>query len=327
MISEMDRLDRLRKVRDELLAYPKSFARDQAHITFLLATLDERAVELIALEELQREKERQLMDLFVTTVQSMLAGAGPKLQQSDMEYLSQLRDRMSIPTLKRLEKKLALWPKAGVSIRMKKILDLVTARTRQSDPGESQRGRFDDEAGEGIRDELRLQTEDPDFAGNKCLKFISTVGADALFPAQSARVATADKEYRKLSNRNELGELHHDATLSLLASELRIQGLLGPINVLPWSSKRERYEPPPHDLFDRLSSAGDGWYFFLAGLASYHTVMVAVHVTGGSRTYFEIDNHDVVSKDAAEIDEAFDSFGRFQKVPSRVWQVYVQPAT
>lgn len=318
-IHAIDRLDRLRKVRDAILAYPKSFVRDEAHMTFLLVTLDERAIELIA------SSQAQSMTDFLAKVGSMTKGKGSQLQASDVEFLNDLLDGMSTRTIKRLEHDLVLWPKAGSPIRMRKILELVTARTRKSDTEESTRGRFDDESGAAIRRDLQRETEDPMFAGNKCLTFLDTVGVDALFPGQSVRLAAANKEYRKLSNRNATG-LHSDATLSRLAAELRIQDLVGAVNVLAWNTKHERHEPPPHEFFDRLSNAGDGWYFFLSSVASFHTILVAVRVVGGKRTYFEIDNHDVISKAQAGIDESFDSFGRFKKVPSRVWQVYVQPA-
>jgi hypothetical protein len=315
LIRNIENVDVLEKVRAEVTENLQTFVYDDDHVLFLLGALDDWASEMI------------LVNKFIAKTKSILEGKGATIQPVDMDDLIQWADAMSVPALKRLERKLVLWPKSGVAVRMEKIFKVVTARTRKSDLEESQRGRFDEDMGQQMTDSLHEQTKAPIFEGNKCLSYIDSVGMETLYGDDSGRLAPADAEYRDLWNREaNKGGLHEEATLSRLAAELRIQDLVGPVNILPWSGRLQRHDPPPHELFDKLSIAGDGWYFFLGSAASFHTIMVAVHVTAGRRQYFKIDNHGVTRKTQSGLDESFDSQGDEKKNPSRVWQVYVQPA-
>ncbi|NJK31942.1 MAG: DUF4157 domain-containing protein [Deltaproteobacteria bacterium] len=314
----------LQKTRDDVLANFQFFGVGQAQVESILAALDARAFELI---ELEKRGEDQALEIFVEKVTTIMkATKSSKLEPLDVDYLNQLLNAMSPRTLKHLERRLALWPKSGVAHKMKKVLELVTARTRQSDAVESQRGRFDEGVGEGLHETLDTQARADYDEGNQCLKFLDEVGVGLLFSEQSDRVAAADDEYRNLSNYNKKDQLHGEATLSRLASELRIQDLVGPINVLLWSKTAEAYNPSPHEVIDNLSSAGDGWYFFLCSVGSFHTLMVVVHNTGGRRKYFELSNHGSVErKDHEDLDAK--TFNKYEPWPSRIWQVYVKPAT
>ncbi|MFY4730576.1 hypothetical protein, partial [Nitrospira sp. BLG_2] len=88
--------------------------------------------------------------------------------------------------------------------------------------------------------------------------------------------------------------------------------------------------PNPVSVFDRLSDAGDGWYFFLASAVSFHTFLVAVRVTSGgsSREYFEIQDGQSVRKTQRQLKDWFDKkfLPNAEKASSRIWQVYVKPS-
>lgn len=347
LIDRIDSIDLAQAVR-EVLVFHYSDTSDPlfesqvinpwVDIEMALLALDNRARELIARKEVEHEAalygktEVERLEFFIARVERITKPIRtktkgkqrvPPLQAADAAYLERLLDRMSPATLKRVEQKLLLWPKGGISNIMKTIIDLVTARTRKPDAVESSRGRFDTDTGEALKDTLDMQSTDYD-DGSRCLEFIDEVAVGLLWSEQPERVAAADDFYRDRSNYNESG-LHSEATLSILASQLRVKDLLGPVTLLAWNEKQGHYEPAPHDVFKRLSSAGDGWYYFLVTLASYHTIIVAVHARGGSFTYYEIDNHGVTRRNAEKIDEEIDSYGAFQKVPSRIWQVYTTP--
>lgn len=148
---------------------------------------------------------------------------------------------------------------------------------------------------------------------------------------------TNKKGNKKENKEDEEDQSIHAATLSRLASELRLQGLVGPVHLLKWKGSHEKgnHDPEPAVFFDKLSSAGPGWYFFLVSLVSFHTFIIAVHVdqNGTTRQYFEIQGGQSVEKTPDELkfwfDRKFDPSQHNEKhnrtVGSRVWQVYVQP--
>jgi hypothetical protein len=170
-----------------------------------------------------------------------------------------------------------------------------------------------------------------DFSFLSCLNFLENYGLDELYSDEKKEVETAKSRYREGAAERRKKTTYHAETLSRLASELRLQGLTGPVNILKWKGtpKEGHHEPHPADLFDKLSSAGDGWYFFLVSLFSKHTFIIAVNVSpGGSsnRTYFEIQGGQSVEKSREEIKAWFDDELVNKKLAyTRVWQVYLQP--
>jgi hypothetical protein len=121
-----------------------------------------------------------------------------------------------------------------------------------------------------------------------------------------------------------------------MASEMRLEGLVGPVTVLRWTGSADKghHTPDPVSVFDRLSDAGDGWYFFLCKVQTSgggaHTFLIAVHVTSGgsSREYFEIQDGQSVRKTTRQLKDWFDKefLPNTTKGSSRIWQVYTKPA-
>jgi len=207
------------------------------------------------------------------------------------------------------------------------------------------------------------QDQAKDLARRSCLEFVSDSSLQELYAAnedEEERHKTAKVRYeqgakerkemfkernektnkkgnKKENNEDEEDEAIHAATLSRLASELRLQDLVGPVHLLKWKGSHEEgnHDPEPAVFLDKLSSAGPGWYFFLVSLVSFHTFIIAVHVdqNGITRQYFEIQGGQSVEKTPDELkfwfDRKFDPSQHNKKhkrtVGSRVWQVYLKP--
>jgi hypothetical protein len=264
---------------------------------------------------------------FLALVKKVRKGGGKTLDPADVTEFERLLADLPSDALKRLEKDLLLWSKFGAAGKMTQIIRLVTDRSRLSDTEESQRGQFTETAGTTVKDDLSAAA--PDFGFNECLNFVHNVSLDVLFAGHEDRVDAAQAAYAKGARERALVTPTHARTLSRLASELRLQGLLGPVNILQWrgGAKSGHHEPDAADLFDRLSGAGDGWYFFVCSLVSFHTFVIAVQVDGGKRTYFEIQGGQSVRKSRGEVTAWFDEEFRPNTTlaNSRVWQVYVTP--
>jgi hypothetical protein len=89
---------------------------------------------------------------------------------------------------------------------------------------------------------------------------------------------------------------------------------------------RGRYRPAATAHFERLTGAGDGWYFFLVSVGSYHTFLIAVRVTGPYRKYVKIEDGGAVRKYDAELNAYFDDYGAVYGASTRFWPVYAAPA-
>lgn len=306
---------------------------------------------------------------FENLVKKILKTKGIKIKETDKSELQAFIDRDKSPgRLKELEKIIVLWPSFGNIRKKAQIIEMVTAPIRKTDLEESQRGRFSEKEGGEIKTELvnvmkerirlekekiikeneakprsaRLTDEKIDEAAkdkelNSCLDFLKNSSLAELYADEEDERKTASSLYKEgMAERKQKTKIHAK-TLSRLASELRLQGLVGPVHLLKWKGTHEKghHEPSPTDLFDRLSSAGDGWYFFLVGLLSFHTFLIAVHVSeGGSRRrYFEIQGGQAVRKTPKQLKQWFDrdfdpsNFNPKHKrnVGSRVWQVYLRP--
>lgn len=307
--------------------------------------------------------------VFENIVKKILKTKGTKIAETDKNALKAFIDRNKSPSrLKRLEKTIVLWPSFGNIRKKAQIIEMVTAPIRKTDLEESQRGRFSEVEGGEIKTELvnvmkerirlekekitkeneakprsdQLTDEEIDEAAkdkelNSCLDFLKNSSLQELYAEEEDERKAASLRYKEGVAERKQKTTIHAKTLSRLASELRLQGLVGPVHLLKWKGTHEKghHEPSPTDLFDRLSSAGDGWYFFLVGLLSFHTFLIAVHVSeGGSRRrYFEIQGGQAVRKTPKQLKQWFDRdfdpsrFNRKHKrnVGSRVWQIYLRP--
>lgn len=275
------------------------------------------------------EMEDIFVGMIVDIVGKLRAGKSTSLDAADEEMLLRVLERMPPRVLKKIEKELLLWPKFGHIEKMTKIIELVTGLTRKGDAEESERGRFSEAEGEAIKN--TLTEAEKKFVGFQCLNFLYQSALAELYAGETDAVDAAKADYSRGASERSKTTDTHAKTLSRLAAELRLRDLTGPVNILRWVGRGEsaHHDPNPADLFDRLSSAGDGWYFFLASVVSFHTFIIAVHVTGGgsSRRYFKIDDGGRVAKSRSALTEFFDDeFPNAPRAYSRVWQVYSLPA-
>lgn len=267
---------------------------------------------------------------FLFLVRQILKSRGSKLTEDEEFVLKHHLRSLPIQEIKVLEKELLLWPKFGKIEKITRIIEITTSFTRKSDVEESRRGRFKEKEGGEVKE--RLSSAATQFGFNECLNFLHNSSLDELFVDEELEKVEAAREmYARGAAERREKTITHARTLSRLASELRLQGLLGPVNILRWKKARGgegHHESHPADLFDRLSNAGSGWYFFLVSLVSFHTFIIAVHVgTGGRRRYFEIQGGQSVPKTREELKNWFDEeFPNKKGAYSRVWQVYMRPA-
>jgi hypothetical protein len=272
---------------------------------------------------------------FEKLVKKILNTNKPVIKETDEKELKEFIDKDPSPDrLKKLEKIIVLWPRFGNIGKKARIIELVTAPVRKTDLEESQRGRFSEKEGSEIKAELdeamyeqiRLekekilkenknisvedaQTKAEETELNSCLQFLSASSLPKLYADQEERLETAKSRYKQgAAEREEMFKNKkpiHAKTLSRLASELRLQALVGPVHILKWEGSHEKgnHAPEPAVLFDRLSSAGAGWYFFLVNLVSFHTFTIGVHVfpRGTERKYFEIQGGQSVEKTPAQL--------------------------
>jgi len=277
------------------------------------------------------KKTVSLAEEFTDFVKDVRAGGGTSLSSSDKEKLERLLAGRSVADIKLMEWILVLWPAFGHSGKMNRMIELVTGAIRQSDKKESARGRFDEKIGSRIHARLSKAAKETEFG--QCLNFLANEGLPELLADEKSRLADALKRYRKVAKeRKEKKQAHGGGTLSIMASEIRLEGLVGPVTVLRWtgSPTKGHHAPDPVSVVDRLSGAGDGWYFFLASAVSFHTFLVAVHVTSGgaAREYFEIQDGQSVRKTRRQLKDWFDKefLPNTERASSRIWQVYRERA-
>jgi hypothetical protein len=272
------------------------------------------------------ELDALIMNAVIELVEKIRKTKGTSIDKTDEAYFRTFVSAMSVKQLKEVEKTLTLWPEFGSMEKMTKLIEIVTSFSRQTDQEESERGRFEET--EGSEKKERMSEASLQFGLNECLNFLNNIAVDELFSDETEKAQAAQAAYAVGAAERKKKTITHAKTLSRLAAELRLQGLLGPVNILKWRGKGEKghHEPEPAVLFDRLSDAGNGWYFFLVSVVSFHTFVIAVHVTGGSREYFEIQGGQSVEKDKDQLREFFDKeFTNKEGAFSRVWQVYLRP--
>ena len=275
-------------------------------------------------------KSKSLAEEFTDFVKDVRKGGGVSLSPADHAKLESLLDGRSVDEIKMMEWILVLWPSFGHSTKMNRMIEIVTDVIRRSDKEESSRGRFDEKTGSEIHARLSKAAKDTKFG--QCLNFLANEGLPELFADEKSRLADALKRYRQVAKeRKEKKQAHGGGTLSIMASEMRLEGLVGPVTVLRWTGSADKghHTPDPVSVFDRLSDAGDGWYFFLASAVSFHTFLIAVHVTSGGvlREYFEIQDGQSVRKTPRQLKDWFDKefLPNTEKASSRIWQVYLKP--
>ncbi len=267
---------------------------------------------------------------FTDFVKKVRRASGRKLSAADETTLRGMLTPLSTREVKIFEWIAVLWPKFGSATKMNQIIEMLTEAIRKTDKGESKRGRFAEADGKAIK--RRLSKAAKETAFGQCLNFLANEGLRELYSDEKTKLADAISRYAKVArDRKKKGQAHGGGTLSIMASEMRLEGLVGPINLLRWkgSALKGHHKPNPVELFDRLSGAGEGWYFFLCSAVSFHTFIIAVHVTSGGskRTYFEIQDGQSVRKTPAQLKAWFDEefLPNNELASSRVWQVYRTP--
>lgn len=280
-------------------------------------------------------KSKSLAEEFTDFVKDVRTGGDTSLSTGDQAKLENLLKGRSVAEIKMMEWILVLWPSFGHSGKMNQMIEIVTSAIRRTDKEESSRGRFDEKAGSEIHARLSKAAKETKFG--QCLDFLANEGLQELFADEQTRLAEALKRYVQVAkDRKEKKQAHGGGTLSIMASEMRLEGLVGPVTVLRWTGSADKghHTPDPVSVFDRLSDAGDGWYFFLCKVQTSgggaHTFLIVVHVTSGgsSREYFEIQDGQSVRKTTRQLKDWFDKefLPNTTKGSSRIWQVYLEPA-
>ena len=263
-------------------------------------------------------------DRFVSRVTTIAEGGKPP-SEDELAELAGLRDLVaqSATRLRELEKAVTLWPQRFDG--MDAIIEVVTGAgaaspTRDADDdAEAGKARFEETAGSDLKDAL-ADDAGKFTRGATCLSYLYASGLTHLFGGRDDEIADVKERYWAGAAERKKTTSRHAKTLSRLAAELRIAGLVGPVRLLRW--RRGHYDPRPTALLERLTGAGSGWYFFLASLGSYHTVIVAVHVAGDARTYYKIQDGGSVRKTARELDEYVGEYGPIYGASTRIWQVH-----
>lgn len=311
-------LSRIDAMRDALLQHSKavgSSLTDPNQVDFILFLLDERKASVSS-----------AYPEFIQLTEG-IEEASHSIRPEDEKGLNRLLDKMPLEMLKQVEKTLVTWPRQKRTGRIRAVLEMVTSRTRLTDAEESARGRFDLQEGQLIKEDLDPKTNDHDF--DECLNFLLQDAIDILFSNNPDLVGEATREYSKGAGEFEDTYGKDGKTLARLASDLRIKDLLGPVNLLHWTggSMDGHHDPEPSLLFERLSSAGDGWYFFLCAAQNFHTFIIAARVDGGKRTFFEIQGGQSVRKSRKQLNEWFDDELKPNTflAGSKVWLVYTMP--
>jgi hypothetical protein len=293
-------------------------------------------INRIALRETQLAVRAHVNRLLRTIMRPRRKGG---LTPTHQEQLQLLLEPLSDQDLKEIERDLILWPTYPDVGRMSDTIEVVTERAGRGDEAAGDRGRFPLEAAEGeegaetgtpstIAEEVMAESRR--FAkkpGNLCLNFV-VAASEVILGGEQDRFEAATRSYFKGAAKRSKETSRGARTLGRLASELRLQGLAGPVKILRWTGSRAsgEHRPRPADAFSSLARSGPGWYFFVVNQFSYHTFVVSVRVAeDGSHTYFHIDDNGTEEMDATalnlELDRGLDpDHGR--SVGSKFWQLY-----
>src|SRR5215207_2178777 len=275
------------------------------------------------------------VDEFVAEV-GKIEAADRRATDDELEMLARILDRVAGEDrsgLKRrkLEKEILLWPKNFPALD--DIVELVTGARNplaadMLDSMDAAAARFDEAVGEKLKNELVKAARGYPKHLNNCLSFLYASGVRRLSSGSAAEVQAAKDRYwegaeERLAATKPGDKPRHAKTLSRLAAELRIAGLVGSVRLMRWNGRR--YRPPATAHFDRLTGAGDGWCFFLVSVGSYHTFLIAVRASGEYRKYVKIEDGGAVRKYDAELNAYFDKYGAEYGASTRFWPVYAAP--
>jgi hypothetical protein len=268
------------------------------------------------------------VDEFVAVVGKIAAEEKRPATDDELELLEGILDRIAGEARRKLEKEILLWPKNFRALN--DIVELVTGARNPlaadiMDEMDAAASRFDEAVGEKLKNELVKAAQGYPRHANNCLNFLYDSGVRRLSSGSPAEVKAAKDRYTKGYRERLATTPRHAKTLSRLAAELRILGLVGSARLMRWNGKR--YSPSATAHFERLTGAGDGWYFFLVSVGSFHTFLIAVRVTGENRKYVKIEDGGAVRKYDAELNAYFDEYGAAGKgAAARFWPVYAAPA-
>jgi hypothetical protein len=316
--TEEELLAELRDLNDEIT--------EEVARSALSAGLDKRAAEAESEGEPARQDGAQ--EAFLAVVAKIAAEEERPATDDELELLEGILDRIAGEDRRRLEKEILLWPKNFRALN--DIVELVTGARNPlaadiMDRIDAAAARFDEAVGEKLKNELVKAAKGYTKGANNCLNFLMASGVHRLSSGSPAEVKAAKDRYEKGYKERLATTPRHAKTLSRLAAELRILGLVGSARLLRWSGGR--YRPSATAHFERLTGAGDGWYFFLVSVGSFHTFVIAVRVTGENRRYVKIQDGGAVRKYDAELNEYFDEYGALGKcAAARFWPVYAAPA-
>lgn len=220
---------------------------------------------------------------------------------------------------------LTIWPSVIRNNIVAQMFAIISKLSMASDKKESARARFPIMRGRKLMDEFisRSKRMPP---GNQCLNFIanealSTVSTDIRY---QRRQRTARARYDEVGAYRIENDQLHGRSLSLLAAELRLEELVAPMHYAKWNRRRGTkmaYKPNPGAFMDRMAQS-PGFYFFLSGVVSYHTILVGVQVTKTSKTFQIIDDHGPKSEMLLEEISAWYDDWFSKGAGSRVWMLY-----
>lgn len=220
---------------------------------------------------------------------------------------------------------LTTWPKLIKNNVLAVMFAIMSELLLDSDKKESKRARFSLSSGKKIMDELKDRSKRmPN--GAQCLNFIEGEALISLSPkpAYQMRLGSIRARYHEVGAFRAEKEQLHARSLSLLAAEMRLEKTVGPMHYAKWNGRkgsRKAYKPSPVDFMNRMTLQ-PGWYFFLSGVVSYHTIFVAVKVTKSSKVFQIIDDNGPKSlMTASKLKTWYNSW--FHKgAGSRVWLIY-----
>jgi hypothetical protein len=220
---------------------------------------------------------------------------------------------------------LTIWPTLLRNKVVAEMFAIISKLSMETDGIESKRARFPMARGKKLMEELIFRSERMP-AGNKCLNFIANE-ALGIFSSRNLyqrRQGSARARYDEVGAYRAQQDLLHGRSLSLLAAELRLEGLVAPMHYAKWNGRRGRklaYKPSPGKFMDRLTQ-NPGWYFFLSGVVSYHTILVGVRATKTSKVFQIIDDNGAKKRmSLAEIQAWYDDWF-IKGAGSRVWMIY-----
>lgn len=222
---------------------------------------------------------------------------------------------------------LTIWPRVLRNSILAEMFASISELSMAPDAEESRRARFPAARGKKLMDEFISRSKRMP-SGNKCLNFIANqaLGIVSTDIHYQRRQRSARARYDEVGAYRIESDQLHGRSLSLLAAELRLEGLVAPMHYAKWNGRRGRrteYRPNPGDFMDRMSQR-PGFYFFLSGVVSYHTIMIGVKVTKTSKVFQIIDDNGPKSRMSLEEITAWYNDWFKKGAGSRVWMLYRQ---